>query len=78
MLMVSFFFQASFIVVKGSIVIFFGMVVDNYFLSEGGNGIVFLSYIDLSLGNIFSIGVYVVFEVGVEKDYNFDFEYIIF
>ncbi|MFN3173384.1 MAG: DUF4625 domain-containing protein [Phaeodactylibacter xiamenensis] len=69
--------QVSFTAAKGSTVTFSGTVTDNYSLSEGGNGIVFLSYTDLSSGNTFSTGAYVAFDAGVEKDYNFDFEYTI-
>ena len=69
--------QASFTAAKGSTVTFSGAVTDNYSLSEGGNGIVFLSYTDLSSGNTFSTGAYAAFDAGVEKDYNFDFEYTI-
>lgn len=69
--------QTSFTAAKGSTVTFSGTVADNYSLSEGGNGIVFLSYTDLSSGNTFSTGAYVAFDAGVEKDYNFDFEYTI-
>lgn len=69
--------ELSFSAEKGNALDFSGTVTDNYSLSEGGNGVVFLSYTDLSSGNTFGTDAYAVFGAAVEKDYNFDFEYTI-
>ena len=64
-------------VAKGAQISFVGTVTDNYSLSEGGNGVVFLSYTDLSSGNTFNANTYEIFPGEVEKDYNFNLEYTI-
>lgn len=62
-------------VAKGATVSFAGTVTDNYSLSEGGNGLVFLNYTDLSSGNTFSTDAYVAFDETVEKLYDFEISF---
>ncbi len=67
----------GFSVAKGSTLRFKGEVTDNYSLSEGGNGIVFLSYTDLSSGNTFTSDTFVTFGEGIDKSYAFDLEFTV-
>lgn len=69
--------ELSFSAAKGSALTFSGTVSDNYSLSEGGNGVVYLSYTDLSSGNTFGTDAYAVLGAAVEKDYNFNLEYTV-
>jgi hypothetical protein len=70
--------QASFAVAKGNTVRFTGEVTDNYSLSEGGNGVLFLTYTDLNSGNTFiGSGAVSPFESNVEKSFAFDFEFTV-
>ena len=62
---------------KGQKIAFKGMVNDNYSLSEGGNGILFLSYTDLQSGNSFATDAVFPYDAAVHKNYEFDFEYTI-
>lgn len=54
---------------------FTGQVVDDISLSNGGNGILYLAYTDLSTGNTFNTGVSFPFDQSVGTSYDFDFEY---
>lgn len=67
----------AFSAAKGSSIRFQGDVADGQSLSEGGNGLLFLSYTDLSSGNTFATDAVVVFDEGVDNNYAFDFEYTV-
>ena len=69
--------SSSFSAAKGSNLVFKGLVMDERSLSDGGNGVVFLTYTDLSSGNSFSTDIAFVFDETVEISYDFDFEYLI-
>ncbi len=60
---------------KGATISFAGTVTDNYSLSGGGNGIVFLNYTDLSSGNTFSTDAYAVFDESVDKSFDFEISF---
>jgi len=62
---------------KGEQVNFQGTVADNYSLSEGGNGLLFLSYTSLNSGNTFTSDAVFPFDNSVDKDYSFDFDFTI-
>lgn len=57
---------------KGETLRFEGQVTDNFSLSEGGNGLVFLSYTDLSSGNTFASDAFVAFDESVGQSYDFE------
>ncbi len=65
----------SFEIAKGQEIHFEGEVSDNYSLSEGGNGILFLTYTDLSSGNTFTTSAVIAFDDSVDKEYQFSFDY---
>lgn len=65
----------AFSVAKGSTVTFIGEATDNYSLSEGGNGVLYLTYTDLSSGNTFLSDAVFPFDETVEKNYSFDFNF---
>lgn len=60
---------------KGSSVRFQGYVTDERSLSDGGNGLLFLSYTDLNSGNTFTTDRVFTFDSSVGTRYDFDFEY---
>lgn len=63
---------------RGETVRFEGEVTDNYSLSEGGNGIVFLTYTDLSSGNTFTTETAAVaFDATVDKTYTFSLDFTV-
>ena len=62
---------------KGETIRFVGQVTDNRSLSDGGNGVLYLSYTDLSSGNTFTTDQAFPFDVEVNTEFNFDFEYTI-
>jgi len=62
---------------KGEVIRFVGQVTDNHSLSDGGNGILYLAYTDLSSGNTFTTDQAFAFDANVENAYDFDFEFII-
>ena len=64
-------------VAKGAILFFEGEVNDNYSLSEGGNGLLFLSYTDLDSGNTFTTNAVFVFDETVDKNFPFSFDYTV-
>ncbi len=65
----------GFSLVKGDKIQFNGQVTDNYSLSEGGNGVLYLSYTDLSSGNTFNTDAVFSFDNSVDTVYDFSFEY---
>ena len=67
----------SFSINKGETIRFSGQVTDNRSLSDGGNGILYLAYTDLSSGNTFSTDQAFAFGQNVETEYSFDFEYTV-
>lgn len=67
----------SFSVEKGQVVRFSGKVTDNRSLSDGGNGVLYLAYTDLSSGNTFATDVAFPFDENVDTAFDFDFEYSI-
>lgn len=58
-------------VTKGSTINFTGTVTDNLSLLEGGNGIIYLVYLDVSSGNYFQ-GPYERIQLGDGLSYEFD------
>jgi len=69
--------NAGFSVAKGASIQFSGQVTDERSLSDGGNGVLFLSYTDLNSGNTFITDQVFVFDQNVETVYDFDFEYTV-
>ncbi len=69
--------SAALSIAKGEAVIFEGKVTDNHSLSEGGNGVLFLSYTDLSSGNNFVTDAVFPFDNNVGQSYPFSFSYTI-
>lgn len=68
---------SSFEATKGTDLRFEGRVTDNYSLSEGGNGLLFLSFTDLSSGNTFNTDAVFSFDSSVSTTYDFGFDYTI-
>lgn len=62
---------------KGEVIQFKGQVSDNRSLSDGGNGVLYLAYTDLSTGNTFSTGESFVFDETIGTTFDFDFEYTV-
>ncbi len=69
--------NTSFSVKKGETIRFIGQVTDDRSLSDGGNGVLFLAYTDLSSGNTFSTDAVFVFDETVDTSFDFDFEYTV-
>ncbi len=69
--------SSSFSVAKGEKVRFTGSLTDNYSLSEGGNGVLFLSYKNLSNGNVFLSDAIFPFDNSTSTSYDFDFEFTV-
>lgn len=67
----------SFSIEKGTKVRFAGQVTDNYSLSDGGNGVLYLAYTDLSSGNTFTTDQVFVFDENTDTAFDFDFEYTV-
>lgn len=67
----------TFTVQKGENIRFKGQVKDSRSLSDGGNGILYLAYTDLSSGNSFSSDQIFTFDESVDTLYDFDFDYTI-
>ena len=67
----------TFSIAKGEKIRFVGQVTDERSLSDGGNGVLFLSYTDLSSGNTFSTDEVFLFNETVDKTFDFDFEYTV-
>lgn len=67
----------NFSAIKGETIRFKGRVTDDRSLSDGGNGVLYLSYTDLSSGNTFSTDQAFVFDENVDDTFDFDFEYTI-
>ena len=64
-----------FSVVRGQALDFIGQVTDNRSLSDGGNGVLFLSYTDLRTQNVFNTDAVFVFDGSVREVYPFEFAY---
>jgi hypothetical protein len=62
---------------KGTSILFEGEVTDNFSLSQGGNGLLFLTYTDLSSGNTFTTNAVSVFDETVDKNFSFSFNYTV-
>lgn len=62
----------NFSITKGEAVQFKGTVSDNYSLSEGGNGVLYITYTDLNSGNSFISNVLIPFIENIDTSYNFD------
>ena len=60
---------------KGEIIEFSGKVTDNRSLSDGGNGVLYLAYTDLSSGNTFTTNEVFPFDENIDKEFQFSFEY---
>lgn len=69
--------NSSFTAKKGESIRFAGQVTDNRSLSDGGNGVLYLAYTDLSTGNSFTTDMAFPFDETVDTSYDFDFDYII-
>lgn len=69
--------NSSFSINKGNAIRFTGQVTDNRSLSDGGNGVLYLSYTDLSSGNTFSTNEAFAFDANVDDVFDFDFEYTV-
>jgi len=69
--------ESSLTAQKGETLRFEGQVTDNFSLSEGGNGLVFLSYTDLSSGNTFSTDAFVAFDESSGQSYDFDLAFAV-
>ncbi len=69
--------QSSFSASKGSKIRFKGEVTDDRSLSDGGNGVLFLNYTDLSSGNTFNTDQVFAFGAEIVDSYLFDFEYTV-
>ena len=69
--------STSLSIAKGESIHFVGQVTDNRSLSDGGNGILYLAYTDLSSGNTFTTDAVFTFDENVDTVYDFDFEYTI-
>lgn len=68
---------SNFTVIKGSTINFKGSVTDDRSLSDGGNGVLYLAYTDLSSGNTFATDIAVPFGNEVGTSYDFDLEYTV-
>lgn len=68
---------SSLSITKGNTIRFVGQVTDNRSLSDGGNGILYLSNTDLSSGNTLSTNTYFQFDEDVTDSFDFDFEYTV-
>ncbi len=62
---------------KGDLIRFSGQVIDNRSLSDGGNGVLYLAYTDLSSGNTFTTNEIFPFNEDVNTSFDFDFEYMV-
>lgn len=67
----------AFTVKKGETIRFVGNVSDERSLNDGGNGVLYLSYTDLSSGNSFATNEVFVFDENVETSFDFDFEHTV-
>lgn len=69
--------SSSFSANKGESIRFVGKVTDDRSLSDGANGVLYLAYTDLSSGNTFATDMVFPFDASVEKEFQFDFEYVV-
>ena len=66
--------SSSFSASKGEIIRFSGQVADDSPLSQGGNGLLFVTYTDLKSGNTFASSAVEPFTADMENEYLFDVE----
>ncbi len=64
-------------VVKGNTMRFKGKVTDNRSLSDGGNGVLYLTYTDTNTQNTFLTNMIFPFDSSVETEFLFDFNYTV-
>ena len=69
--------NSSITVQKGDVITFEGTVNDDRNLGLGGNGMIFLSYLNKTSGNVFSTNTYKVFGVADGKSSSFNLSYTI-
>ncbi len=69
--------SAEFSVKKGEVIHFEGTVTDDRSLSDGGNGLLYLAYTDLSSGNTFTTDKVFPFDESTVLSYNYDFDYVV-
>ena len=69
--------EDNLVVNKGNSINFIGEVTDDRSLSDGGNGILYLAYTDLSSGNTFTTDKVFAFDDSTDLTYSFDFDYAI-
>lgn len=69
--------NTNFSIEKGAKIRFQGQVTDNRSLSDGGNGVLYLAYTDLSSGNTFATDQVFPFDENVDTTFDFDFEYTV-
>lgn len=69
--------NGSFSINKGEKIRFKGSVTDNRALDDGGNGVLYLNYTDLSSGNSFSTDKAFPFDEDGATTFSFDFEYTV-
>lgn len=62
---------------KGGTIKFSGVVTDNLSLNKGGNGIIFLSYLNAGTGNVFATDTYKIFDESDDKTSSFEWEYTV-
>ena len=62
---------------RGDKIRFTGSAVDNRSLSDGGNGVFYLSYTDLSSGNSFLSDIVIPFDGTVQTAYDYNFEFTV-
>lgn len=67
----------NFSISKGESINFKGQITDDRSLSDGGNGILYLAYTDLSSGNTFTTDQIVAFDENTDLTYDFEFDYTI-
>ena len=65
--------ENSFSASRGSMITFSGNVSDETSLSEGGNGVLFLSYTKLSTGNTFNTDAVFPFDAATSNSHDFSF-----
>lgn len=69
--------NGTFSVRKGDTIQFSGQVTDDRSLSDGGNGVLYLAYTDLSSGNTFTTDEAIVFDEKVDVISDFNIEYVV-
>ncbi len=67
--------ESTFTIEKGQTISFAGQVTDERSLSDGGNGVLYLTYTRLESGNTFVTDQVFPFDQTIDKLYEFNFEY---